>query len=535
MTRHEDDETEKTDDGVSRRTFVRTAAATGAGLTIVPRHVLGRGFQAPSDTVNIATVGIGGMGGSNTRNLMSQNIVAICDVDPGLVDNRFATYKADQIRLQAATSPPAPGRERTKAQLEANARRAPQDTLQNLTRFLDVQLPRAQRHMDYRVMLEKQKDIDAVVVATPDHMHAAIASAAMDLGKHVYVQKPLCWSVQEARHLAQKAKTTGVVTQMGNQGHSTDGARLGYEYITGGAIGDIREVHVWTNRPLGYWPQGVPRPAPLPPHNPQRPLAWNGPGVEARFAAALAGKYPLPGGMAWDLFLGVAPAVDYHPIYHPGSWRGWVDWGQGALGDMGAHLIDHPFWSLNLGMPTAVETLSTPFNGVCYPEATKTYYDFAARGSLPPVRLTWYDGGFNPPRPEEIGDERLNGEGGILYIGSKGRMLQETYGLNPRLLPQSLHESHGAPKTTLARVAHEEHEMNWIEAITGKAAISSPFEYATRLTEVMLLGVVSLRAGGKIYYDGETGRVTNAVRNGNRTIDPNQFLARDYRSGWKLT
>ena len=295
-------------------------------------------------------------------------------------------------------------------------------------------------------MLEKQKDIDAVVVATPDHMHAAIGSAAMDVGKHVYVQKPLCWSVQEARHLAQKAKATGVVTQMGNQGHSTDGARLGYEYITGGAIGDIREVHVWTNRPLGYWPQGVPRPAPLPPQNAQRPLPWNGPGVETRFAAALAGNYPLPDGMAWDLFLGVAPPVEYHPIYHPGSWRGWVDWGQGALGDMGAHLIDHPFWSLDLGMPTAIETLSTPFNGVCYPEATKTYYDFAARGSMPPVRLTWYDGGFNPPKPEEIGDERLNGEGGILYIGSKGKMLQETYGLNPRLLPQSLHDSYGAPE-----------------------------------------------------------------------------------------
>jgi predicted dehydrogenase len=531
----ERDDNETTDaDGVSRRTFVRTAAATGAGLTIVPRHVLGRGFQAPSDTVNIATVGIGGMGGSNTRNLMSQNIVAICDVDPGLVETRLATYRKDQARMQAAASPPAPERERTKAQLEANAGRPPQNTLANLTRFLDDQLPKAQRYMDYRVMLEKQKDIDAVVVATPDHMHATIGSAAMDLGKHVYVQKPLCWSVQEARHLAQKAKATGVVTQMGNQGHSTDGARLGYEYITGGAIGDIREVHVWTNRPLGYWPQGIPRPAPLPLQK-GRSLPWDGSGVEARLAAALAGTYAPPAGMAWDLFLAVAPPVDYHPIYHPGRWRGWVDWGQGALGDMGAHLIDHPFWALNLGMPTTIETLSTPFNGVCYPEATKTYYDFAARGSMPPVRLTWYDGGFNPPKPEEIGDERLNGEGGILYVGSKGKMLQETYGLNPRLLPQSLHESYGAPKTTLARVAHEEHEMNWVEAIKGKAPISSPFEYAARLTEVMLLGVVSLRAGGKIYYDGQKGRVTNTVKNGNRTVDPNEFLARDYRSGWKLT
>jgi predicted dehydrogenase len=531
----EHDEKDPAGTGVSRRTFVRTAAVTGAGLTIVPRHVLGRGFQAPSDTVNIATVGIGGMGGSNTRNLMSQNIVAICDVDTGLMESRFASYKADLARMQAAAAPPAPQRQRTKAQLDANGRRAPQNTRENMTRFIDVQLAKVQRHKDYRLMLEKQKDIDAVVVATPDHMHAAIASAAMDAGKHVYVQKPLCWSVQEARHLAQKAKATKVVTQMGNQGHSTDGARLGYEYITGGAIGDIREIHVWTNRPLGYWPQGIPRPKALPPPNPQRPLEWNGQGVEARLAGALAGNYPMPDGLSWELFLGVAPEVDYHPLYHPHSWRGWVDWGQGALGDMGAHLIDHPFWSLDLGMPTSIETLSTPFNGVCYPSATKTYYEFAARGSMPAVKLTWYDGGFYPPKPEEIGDEKLNGEGGILYIGSKGKMMQETYGLNPRLLPQSLHESYGAPKPKLARVAHEEHEMNWVEAIKGKAPISSPFEYASRLTEVMLLGIVSLRAGGKIYYDGEKGRVTNTIKNGNNRIDPNEFLARDYRQGWKLT
>ncbi len=532
MSDREDDQATPSD-GVSRRTFVRTAAATGAGVTIVPRHVLGRGFQAPSDTVNIATVGIGGMGGTNTRNLMSQNIVAICDIDDGMAANRLAAYKADLARLQGA--PPAPAKTRTPAQVEANARRAPQNVRDNLTRFLDVQLPKVQRHKDYRRMLEQQKDIDAVVVATPDHMHAAIASAAMDAGKHVYTQKPLCWSVQEARHLARKAKATGVVTQMGNQGHSTDGARLGYEYITSGAIGDVSEVHVWTNRPLGYWPQGIPRPAPLPPQAAQRPLPWNGQGVETRLAAALAGSYPLPDGVDWNLFLGVAPEVEYHPLYHPHSWRGWVDWGQGALGDMGAHLIDHPFWSLDLGMPTVIETLSTPFNGVCYPSATKTYYQFAARGSKPPVRLTWYDGGFNPPTPEEIGTEKLNGEGGILYIGSKGKMLQETYGLNPRLLPQSLHDSTAAPTAVLPRIAHEEHELNWVEAIKGKAPISSPFEYAARLTEVMLLGIVSLRAGGKIFYDGANARVTNTIRNGNNTVDPNEFLTRDYRQGWKLT
>ncbi len=520
---------------VSRRSFVTTAAMAGAGITILPRHVLGRGFQAPSDTVNIATVGIGGMGGSNTRALMSQNIVAACDVDYGLLDARLASYQADLARVQGGAQPAPRRREQSKAQLAANERRSVQNSGENLKRFVEQQMPKIQRHKDYRVMLEKQKDIDAVVVATPDHMHAAIATAAMDMGKHVYVQKPLCWSVEEARALAKKAAATKVVTQMGNQGHSTDGARTGFEYIAAGAIGDIREVHVWTNRPLGYWPQGIPRPAPLPREDPQRPLRWNGPGVEARLAAALMGTYPVSDQLSWDLFLGVAPAVDYHPIYHPFNWRGWVDWGQGALGDMGAHLIDHPFWALNLGMPTSIETLSTPFNGATYPSATTTYYEFAARGNMPAVKLTWYDGGLTPPKPEEMGDEKLNGEGGVLYIGSKGKMLQDTYGINPRLLPKSLHESHGAPKAKLARIAHEEHEMNWVEAIKGKAEISCPFEYAARLTEVMLLGVVALRAGGKIYYDGANRKVTNTIRNGERVVDPNQFLSREYRSGWKLT
>ncbi len=526
-------------DAFSRRKFVTTVATTGAGLTILPRHVLGRGFQAPSDTLNIATVGINGQGSTNTRNLMSQNIVAICDVDDALLQGALTRFKT-----AAAQTPNAASQQRqrerpplSKAQLEADARRPGLQNQENLRRFVDQQLPKLKTYKDYREMLDKQKDIDGVVVATPDHMHAPIALAAMDAGKHVYVQKPLCWSVQECRQLAEKAKgNPKLVTQMGNQGHSTDGARTGQEYLAAGAIGEIRDVHVWTNRPLGYWPQGIPRPAPLPPADPNRPLDWRGRGVDVRLAAALAGDYPAPPGLDWDLFLGVAPKVDYHPIYHPFNWRGWVDWGQGALGDMGAHLIDHPFWGLNLGMPTAIETISTPFNGASYPAATTTYYEFAARANMPAVKLTWYDGGFNPPKPEEIDDERLNGEGGVLYIGTKGKMLQDTYGLNPRLLPKSLHESYGAPKQKLVRVAHEEHEVNWVEAIKGKAQISSPFEYAARLNEVMLLGVVSLRAGGKIHYDAAKMRVTNMVKTaGNKTVDPNEFLSRNYRDGFKTT
>jgi hypothetical protein len=197
---------------------------------------------------------------------------------------------------------------------------------------------------------------------------------------------------------------------------------------------------------------------------------------------------------------------------------------------MGAHLIDHPFWSLKLGYPTSIETRSTPFNRVCYPHATTTYYQFPARGGLPPVKLTWYDGGFTPAKPDEIGDEQLNGEGGVLFIGSKGKMLQDTYGLRPRLLPTTLHESYGRPKTSLPRVTHEEHEMNWVDAIKGKQEISCPFDYAAPLTEVMLLGLASMRAGGKILYDGAAMRITNSPR---QNEDPNQYLAREYRRGWR--
>src|SRR6266566_1862501 len=335
---------------ISRRTFLSNVGASGAAFAIVPRHVLGHGFTPPSDTLNIAGIGVGGMGRSNLINLKTEH------------------------------------------------------------------LPKAKRYRDYRDMLEHQKDIDAVVVATPDHMHAPIALAAMALGKHVYVQKPLCWSVEEARQLARRAKETKVATQMGNQGHSSDDGRTAVEYIWAGAIGDVREVHIWTNRPLGYWPQGVPRPAPL--KEPADSLRWNGQGVTARLAAALAGDFPVPGTLAWDLFLGVAPQMGYHPIYHPFNWRGWVDWGVGAIGDMGAHLIDHSMWALNLGLPASIETVSTPFNHASYPSAMMIVYEYPARGDgqskLPPVKLTWYDGGLMPPKPVELGDAELDKGGGAL-------------------------------------------------------------------------------------------------------------------------
>jgi predicted dehydrogenase len=371
-------------------------------------------------------------------------------------------------------------------------------------------------------MLDKQKDIDGVIVATPDHMHAIIASASMDLGKHVYVQKPLCWSVHEARHLAKKAASTKLVTQMGNQRHSNDEQRRAVEYVLDGAIGEVREVHVWTNRPWGYWPQGIPRPAAA--TSGVQP-GWDNRGVMQRLAVAMKGDFTAPTGLNWDLFLGVAPKVDYHPVYHPFNWRGWVDWGQGALGDMGAHLIDFPMWALDLGLPSVIETESTPFNGDTYPDATTTHYEFPKRGNLPPITLTWYDGGLMPPDPPELEGGKLDTGGGVLYVGKKGKLLQQSGA--PRLLPVSRHNEYGPPKERLTRIAHEEHEMNWVNTIKGKDQISCPFDYAAKLTETMLLGIASLRANSKLHYDAAAMRVTN-------NAEANQFLTREYRHGWSL-
>ncbi|MEJ0084890.1 MAG: Gfo/Idh/MocA family oxidoreductase [Pseudomonadota bacterium] len=496
----------------SRRLFLGQAAATAAVFTIVPRHVLGGPRHiAPSDRVNIAGVGVGGMGRANMQALSGMNLVAMCDVDWAFVDTRYADIPKQmenaKQRLDKATD-------------AAEKERAQQQIAQ--WQQLQEKWPKTKRYTDYREMLAKQKNIDAVVVATPDHMHSHIALAAMDLGKHVYVQKPLAWSVDECRRLSQKATATKLQTQMGNQGHSSDDARVVNEYIQSGAIGTVTEVHVWTNRPLAYWPQGIPRPAPLPAN--AKDLPWNMNGVMTR-AAGSFGSFAPPDKLAWDLFLGCSRQIDYHPIYHPFNWRGWTDWGVGAIGDMGAHLIDSAFWSLDLDMPTSIETTSTPYNHDTYPMASTTYYEFAAKGARPAVKMTWYDGGLTPPKPVEMGAEELNKGGGVLYIGTKGKLLHDTYGFNPRLLPKSLHESTGKPRETYPRIKTS-HEMNWIDAIRGTQKTTSPFEYSARLTEIMLLGVAALNAGKKIDYDGANMKITNVP-------DSDALLKRKYRVGWE--
>ena len=308
---------------VSRRDFVSTTSKVALGGMIVPRHVLGGpGFQAPSDTLNVAIVGAGGMGAENAQELGSENIVAVCDVDLELVMGKV------RERMTDGDGNPREKGHRWAQQYEAAAK---------YTRFDE--------------MLERQTDIDAVLIATPDHTHAVIAAAAMKEGKHVYVQKPLTWSVHEARALQGLAASTGVVTQMGNQGHSSDEARLINEWVQAGVIGNVREVHVWTNRPI--WGQGLLRPTSMPadfdPSSVDRSW-WPGSLAEAH-SWGLAGDFSVPAQLDWDQYLGpCARDVAYHPIYHPFHWRGWTDFGVGALGDMGAHLIDHPFWALDLGL-----------------------------------------------------------------------------------------------------------------------------------------------------------------------------------------
>jgi predicted dehydrogenase len=535
--------TNKDDKSITRRDFVSDAGKVAVGAfiaphipMIVPRHVLGGvGYQAPSDTVNFAVIGFGGQGSVNGAALAgTEQLVAVCDVDQAFAHKKME----DHLR---------PRRDNT---VSPEAQR------------LQAQYEKAAKYTDFREMLQKEKGIDAVVVATPDHVHAVAAKAAMDLGKHVYVQKPLTWSVHEARVLRKTALANKkLVTQMGNQGHSTEGARQINEWIAAGVIGSVREVHVWTNRPAGYWPQFVPRPGatvamPAPGTLNGFASAWGQNIVNGTLARAMAsGEAAPPPDLRWDLYLGpVAEDIPYHPIYHPFNWRGWVDFGMGALGDMGAHLIDHPFWALGLTYPTSIEATSSPFGTmtipgdpnapegsparrnrskpVSYPLASTVHYQFGARGNQPPVKLTWFDGGLFPPRPDVLPDTGpdavLKSEGGVIFIGEKGILINDTYGANPRVYPESLQPAANQVPKSMPRITWS-HEQNFAKAIKGEATASSPIEYAAQLTETMLLGVVALRAGQgkKILYDGEKMEITNAP-------DANQYLTREYRSGWAI-
>ena len=449
----------------SRRKFLGAASTAAAGFMVVPRHVVGATPQrkAPSDTVNIACVGVGGMGYSDTRGVRSENIVALCDVDDEAI---FRLLRSDELE---------PG-EKDKYE-------------------------KAAKYRDFRRMLEKEKAIDAITVTTPDHNHAVIAMAAIKLGKHVYVQKPLTHTIKEARALAEAVKGTRIVTQMGNQGHAGEGARLVCEWIKDGAIGNVFEVHCWTNRPI--WPQGVDAPAEIP---------------------------SVPSTLDWDVWLGPAPYRPYHPAYHPFKWRGLWDFGTGALGDMGAHIMDQPFWALDLGAPTGVQASSTPYTKDYAPRAEVVTYEFPAKGARGPVTLTWWDGGLMPPRPPELEQGRMVGDdgGGCFFRGDKGLLMCGTYGENPRLVPETRMQDYKRPEKTIPRSPGI--RLEWIEAIKKGTKSTTDFSYAGPLTETMLLANVAVRLADKntkLLWDSAKMEFTNLP-------EANALLHFPYRPGWSL-
>ncbi len=443
---------------ISRRRFL-AATATTAAVTIVPKHVLGGPRNIPpSEKLNIAGIGIGGMGKSNLRQLESENIVALCDVDHNYAAGTFKRY------------------------------------------------PKAKVYTDFRKMLDKQKDIDAVVIATPDHTHAVISMEAMRRGKHVYCQKPLTHDVYESRMLAKTAKETGVATQMGIQGHSDEGGRLICEWIWDGAIGEVREVDAWCS--LSYYPFGHAR--------------WS-----SKWSRRPKETPPVPSTLDWDLWLGPAPERPYHPAYHPAVWRCWWDFGCGMMGDRGAHTLDPVFWALKLGHPTSVEATSVDLNPDTHPVASIVTYRFGARGDLPPVKLTWYDG-LRAPRPVEIEDGRRLGnvEGGALFKGSKGKLMAGVYGEGARLIPESRMKEYKQPPKTIPRVKGS-HEMDWVRACKDGQPAGANFEYSGLLTEVCLLGNVARRVDARIEWDPVNMKVTNMP-------EANKYVRTQYRKGWSL-
>ena len=459
----------------SRREFLGTAAAVAAA-TIVPRHVLGGPkFVAPSDKVNIALIGAGGQGRSNTRRLFGEadaQVIAVADpIEQHSLENFY--YKGMG------------GRKPVRAEIEKHYG-------QKTSNY------RCAEYEDFRVMLEKEKAIDAILCATPDHLHAYVSAFAMRAGKHVYCEKPLTHNVWEARQIAKIAKETGLATQMGNQGHSRDGIRDTCEWIWAGAIGPVREVHAWVG--AGRWNKTL-----------------TGRPTDA---------VPVPSGVNWDMWIGPRQPVPYHPAYCPVSWRDFWAFGSGALGDFGCHDLDAAMWALDLSTPLSIE--SRPAGNMdedIAPHGEICYFEFGPRGDKPPVKVTWYDGGLKPPCPEELPEGSSLPGRGVLFVGDKGRMLCDGAGGPCRLLPYERTREYQKPEKTLPR--SKGHHRDWLDACKGGEPASSNFGYGAKLAELILLGIVSLRAGKKIFWDA-----ANMKARGLAAADP--FLKEEYRKGWEI-
>jgi len=445
----------------NRRDFLKKGsllAGAVATLTIVPRHVLGSPRNIPpSEKMNIAGIGVGGMGKANLQSLSSENIVALCDVDHGYAAHTFKQY------------------------------------------------PGAKTYVDYRDMLDKQKDIDGVVIATPDHTHAVIAMTAMRAGKHVYCQKPLTHDVYEARMLARAAKETKVATQMGIQGHSGEGIRLICEWIWAGLIGEVREVDAWCS--LSYYPWGH--------------ASWS-----SQWSERPKETSAVPAGLNWDLWLGPARVRPYHRAYHPQTWRSWWDFGCGMMGDRGAHTLDSVYSALKLGPPMSIDATCCGNTAEVHPLSAIITFRFPQRQGLPPVKLTWYEG-LEPPRPDDLEDgRRLPAEGGVLLKGTKGTILCGVYGDSPRIIPEAKMREAKLPVKTLPRVKGS-HEMDWVRACKTGEPAGADFAYSGPLTEMCLLGNIAKRVETRILWDAENLKITNLP-------EANKYVRTEYRQGWTL-
>jgi predicted dehydrogenase len=448
---------------ISRRDFVGGAAAAAAmTFTIVPDHVLA---EPPSNKLNIAGIGVGGRGASDLKGVESENIVILCDVDLNRARSTIKRY------------------------------------------------PKAKIYRDYRRMLDKEaKNIDAVVVATPDHNHAPATLRALRAGKHVYCEKPMAHTIFEARQMTQLARESGLVTQMGIQGHAGEGLRLYWEFIRSGAIGTVREVHVWTDRAgtkdRPWWPQGIGRPK---------------------------GSAPVPEGLDWNLWLGPARWRPYakfpngrggEATYCPFNWRGWWDFGCGALGDMAVHNSDPAFFVLELGAPTAVEAETSAVNNETFPVWNIIHYEFPAKGSRPAIKMTWYDGGKLPPAPPEL-EGRPLGSNGILFVGDKGKLLGPSHAGAPRLIPESRMKAYGKPPHMLPRSPG--HHKEWIEACKARdpQGAKAGFWYSGPFVEALLVGNLAVRLQKRVEWDSETMRSANCP-------EADNYITEFYRVGWRL-
>jgi predicted dehydrogenase len=499
---------------LSRRSFLGTTATAAAAFTIIPRYVMGGpGYTAPSDMINVAGIGVGSQGGGDIQQICSPDVPIVrpqrnsngTPMTPEQIAEQQARMAARQRPAQAGA--PA-GQMNTNATVQMGAAGSGRKiALANIYAICDVDhtyaghiikgYPKAKTYTDWREMLEKEKSIDAVVIGTPDHNHATIAAAFMRAKKHVYLEKPMAKTIVECRKLAELAKEYNVVTQMGNQGHATEGTRKTVEWIQSGVIGNVREVQLSTNRPMGFWPQGdMKRPAGITP----------------------------PPGLNYDVWLGPAPKKDYHPDVLHFYWRGLWDYGTGAMGDMGAHIFDAPIWALNLGMPTKIQATSSPYSTDYMPLCELVTYEFPARGNMPAVKVTWTDGGLRPPRPEKLEAGRAMKD--ATYYGDKGIITHASHGANPELIPAD--PGFTGPAATIPRTGNIFED--WIDAIKNNKKSCNDFSIASKLTEIMLLTNIAVkhqRDNVTLEYDAANMKITNLPA-------ADSMFHYEYRNGWSL-